>query len=54
MNRNPKNKHLKRINAPKAWLLDKLSGVWVSNNHCDYNNIKYHTLSNVIVQFDKT
>ena len=28
MNRNPKNKHLKRINAPNAWLLDKLSGVW--------------------------
>lgn len=28
MNRNPKNKHLKRINAPKHWLLDKLSGVW--------------------------
>merc|ERR1719213_1216821 len=28
MNRNPKNKHLKRINAPNSWLLDKLSGVW--------------------------
>lgn len=28
MNRNPRNKHLKRINAPKHWLLDKLSGVW--------------------------
>eukprot|EP00483_Globobulimina_turgida_P004676 UN04685 len=28
MNRNPKNKHLKRINAPKHWMLDKLSGVW--------------------------
>ena len=25
---NPKNKHLKRINAPNHWLLDKLSGVW--------------------------
>ena len=33
MNRNPKNKHLKRINAPKHWLLDKLSGVWVSSNY---------------------
>lgn len=28
MNRNPKNRHLKRINAPKSWMLDKLSGVW--------------------------
>lgn len=28
MNRNPQNKHLKRINAPNNWLLDKLSGVW--------------------------
>jgi len=28
MNRNPKNRHLKRINAPKHWMLDKLSGVW--------------------------
>jgi len=28
MNRNPRNKHLKRIAAPKHWLLDKLSGVW--------------------------
>jgi len=28
MNRNPKNRHLKRINAPKKWMLDKLSGVW--------------------------
>jgi len=28
MNRNPRNKHLKRIVAPNAWLLDKLSGVW--------------------------
>lgn len=28
MNRNPRNKHLKRINAPRHWLLDKLSGVW--------------------------
>ena len=27
MNRNPRNKHLKRINAPKHWMLDKLSGV---------------------------
>jgi len=28
MNRNPRSKHLKRINAPRHWLLDKLSGVW--------------------------
>jgi len=28
MNRNPKSMHLKRIAAPKHWLLDKLSGVW--------------------------
>jgi len=28
MNRNPKNRHLKRINAPHHWMLDKLSGVW--------------------------
>jgi len=28
MNRNPKNKHLKRIAAPKHWMLDKMSGVW--------------------------
>lgn len=27
MPRNPR-KHLKRLNAPKHWLLDKLSGVW--------------------------
>jgi len=28
MNRNPHNKHLKRINAPHRWMLDKMSGVW--------------------------
>jgi len=28
MNRNPKSHHLKRIAAPRHWLLDKLSGVW--------------------------
>jgi len=28
MNRNPKSMHLKRIAAPRHWLLDKLSGVW--------------------------
>merc|ERR1712183_127839 len=27
MARGPK-KHLKRLNAPKHWMLDKLSGVW--------------------------
>jgi len=28
MNRNPRSQHLKRINAPRHWMLDKLSGVW--------------------------
>ena len=28
MTRGPK-KHLKRINAPKAWLLDKMGGIYV-------------------------
>jgi len=28
MNRNPRDTHLKRLNAPKSWMLDKLSGVW--------------------------
>jgi small subunit ribosomal protein S4e len=23
-------KHLKRLNAPKHWMLDKLGGTWVS------------------------
>lgn len=26
--RGPK-KHLKRLNAPKHWMLDKLGGIWV-------------------------
>ena len=36
MNRNPRNKHLKRINAPRHWLLDKLSGVWVCYRYLNF------------------
>lgn len=27
-------KHLKRLNAPKHWMLDKLGGAFVSQNFC--------------------
>lgn len=29
MARGPK-KHLKRLNAPKHWMLSKMDGIWVS------------------------
>lgn len=32
MPRGPK-KHLKRLNAPSHWMLDKLGGVFVSSRH---------------------
>ena len=32
MARGPK-KHLKRLNAPSHWMLDKLGGVFVSSRH---------------------
>lgn len=32
MARGPK-KHLKRLNAPKHWMLSKMDGIWVSGNY---------------------
>ena len=34
MPRGPK-KHLKRLNAPKHWMLDKLGGIFVSSGDVD-------------------
>lgn len=40
MNRNPKNKHLKRIYAPRHWLLDRLSGVWAPRPSCGPHKLR--------------
>ena len=43
MPRGPK-KHLKRLNAPSHWMLDKLGGVFVSSRHTsDVNNVQIVT-----------
>ncbi len=34
MARGPK-KHLKRLAAPRSWMLDKLGGTWVSLANCE-------------------
>jgi len=33
MARGPK-KHMKRLNAPKHWMLSKMDGIWVSGSLC--------------------
>ena len=35
MARGPKH-HLKRVNAPKHWMLGKMDGIWVSEDLCAF------------------
>lgn len=36
-------KHLKRLNAPKHWMLDKLGGAFVSDDICVGIGVAYFT-----------
>lgn len=48
MPRGPK-KHLKRLNAPSHWMLDKLGGVFVSSRH-QLMFALYESLSRIFVK----